>query len=72
MPVAYLAIVRQECRTSYQFLLNAQIHVAHSIKQAGELAVSVYPLAFPAHAFKVDADDFRAVEGLFGIFQAGS
>ena len=25
MPVAYLAIVRQECRTSYQFLLNAQI-----------------------------------------------
>ena len=40
-------------------------------KQAGKLAVSVYPLAFPAHAFKVDADDFRAVEGLFGIFQAG-
>ena len=26
MPVAYLAIVRQECRTSYQFLLDAQIY----------------------------------------------
>ena len=32
MPVACLAIVRQECRTSYQFLLNAHIHAARSIK----------------------------------------
>ena len=30
-----LAIVRQECRTSYKFLLNAQIHAARSIKGAG-------------------------------------
>ena len=37
MPVAYLAIVRQECRTSYQFLLNAQNHAARSINLIGLL-----------------------------------
>ena len=31
MSVTYLTIVRQECRTSYQFLLNAQIHAVRSI-----------------------------------------
>ena len=31
MSVTYLAIVRQECRTSYKFLLNAQIHAVCSI-----------------------------------------
>lgn len=35
MSVTCIAIVRQECRTSYKFLLNAQIHVAHSITRCG-------------------------------------
>lgn len=30
MPVTYLAIVRQECRTSHKILSNAQIHAARS------------------------------------------
>ena len=31
MSVTWLAIVRQECRTSYKILLNAQIHAVRSI-----------------------------------------
>ena len=31
MSVTCIAIVRQECRTSYKFLSNAQIHTVRSI-----------------------------------------
>ena len=50
--VTCLAIVRQECRTSYKFLLNAQIHAVRGMTPSGKTnevkSRDVYSVPYPA------------------------